>query len=144
MRDDVWLGACTKWFLHWQHFSVQWFFPSDEMTMTLWCNHVEILSTLLALCEGNPPVTGGFPSQRVSDAGPWFRAFLCCWDEQAVQQTVELLVITDVILMCQHSRDNHGACLINIFCIRIYQHCVGHPLKQVSTWLAASTIPNFL
>ena len=25
-------------------------------------------SALLALCEGNPPVTGGFPSQRVSNA----------------------------------------------------------------------------
>ena len=32
-------------------------------------------STLLALCEGNPPVTGGFPSQRASNAEtvsiPW-------------------------------------------------------------------------
>ena len=26
-------------------------------------------SALLALCEGNPPVTGGFPSQRASYAG---------------------------------------------------------------------------
>ena len=26
-----------------------------------------MLSALLALCEGNPPVTGGFPSQRASD-----------------------------------------------------------------------------
>ena len=26
-------------------------------------------SALLALCEGNPPVTGGFPSQRASNAG---------------------------------------------------------------------------
>ena len=26
------------------------------------------ISVLLALCEGNPPVTGGFPSQRASDA----------------------------------------------------------------------------
>ena len=29
-----------------------------------WCHQMEILSTSLALCEGNPPVTGGFPSQR--------------------------------------------------------------------------------
>ena len=27
---------------------------------------MEMLSTLLALCEGNPPVTGGFPSQKDS------------------------------------------------------------------------------
>ena len=26
-------------------------------------------STSLALCEGNPPVTGGFPSQKASNAG---------------------------------------------------------------------------
>ena len=30
-----------------------------------WWRHImETLSALLALCEGNPPVTGGFPSQR--------------------------------------------------------------------------------
>ena len=28
---------------------------------------MEMLSALLALCEGNPPVTGGFPSQRASN-----------------------------------------------------------------------------
>ena len=29
-----------------------------------WCRHdLETLVALLALCEGNPPVTGGFPSQ---------------------------------------------------------------------------------
>ena len=31
----------------------------------LWWRHqMETFSALLALCEGNPPVTGGFPSQR--------------------------------------------------------------------------------
>ena len=29
-----------------------------------WCHQMETLSALLALCEGNPPVIGGFPSQR--------------------------------------------------------------------------------
>ena len=29
-----------------------------------WCCDMEMISALLALCEGNPPVTGGFPSQR--------------------------------------------------------------------------------
>ena len=39
-----------------------------------WLRHdMEALSALQALCEGNPPVTGGFPSQRASDAG--FDAF---------------------------------------------------------------------
>ena len=52
---------------------------------------MEKLSALLALCEENPPVTGGFPSQRVSDAELWY--FLGCPLEQAVEQRVELLVI---------------------------------------------------
>ena len=29
-----------------------------------WRRQIEIFSTWLALCEGNPPVTGGFPSKR--------------------------------------------------------------------------------
>ena len=31
---------------------------------TWWRHHMETFSALLVLCEGNPPVTGGFPSQR--------------------------------------------------------------------------------
>ena len=30
------------------------------------------LETILALWEGNPPVTGGFPSQWASNTDPWF------------------------------------------------------------------------
>ena len=30
-----------------------------------WCHQMETFSALLACCEGNPPVTGGFPSQRL-------------------------------------------------------------------------------
>ena len=33
---------------------------------------METLSTLLAFCERNPPVTGGFPSQRASNTGDVF------------------------------------------------------------------------
>ena len=31
---------------------------------TWWRNQIETFPVLLAPCEGNPPVTGGFPSQR--------------------------------------------------------------------------------
>ena len=31
---------------------------------TYWRQQIETFSALLALCEGNPPVTDGFPSQR--------------------------------------------------------------------------------
>ena len=41
-----------------------------------WCyNDMEILSALLALCEGNPPVTGGFLSQRANNEK--HRCFIC-------------------------------------------------------------------
>ena len=43
------------------------------------CDGMEIFSDLVALCKGK--VTGGFPSQRVSNTGLWL--FLCastrCW-----------------------------------------------------------------
>ena len=38
-----------------------------------WRHHViEKPFTFLTLCEGNPPVTGGFPSQRASNAELWY------------------------------------------------------------------------
>ena len=36
-----------------------------------WCHQMETFSVLMALCEGNPPVTDGFPSQ-----GPWHEALV--------------------------------------------------------------------
>ena len=41
--------------------------PRGYMEFTWWRHQMEMVSTLLALCEGNPPVTGGFPSQRASN-----------------------------------------------------------------------------
>ena len=34
------------------------------LPMPWWRHQMETFSALLSLCEGNPPVTGGFPSQR--------------------------------------------------------------------------------
>ena len=42
----------------------------------LWCRDRETFSTSLALCKGNRPVSGGFPSHRESCVELWF--FLCC------------------------------------------------------------------
>ena len=50
-------------------------------------------SELLALCEGNPPVTGGFLSQRASNAGRW--CLLSCPHEH----TLELPMITEAITL---------------------------------------------
>ena len=55
---------------------------------------METFSALLALCEGNPPITGGFPSQR-----PVTQSFDIFFDlpEQTAEQTIEAPVIWDSI-----------------------------------------------
>ena len=35
-----------------------------DLFISSWHHQIETFSMLLAFCEGNPPVTGGFPSQR--------------------------------------------------------------------------------
>ena len=48
------------------------------ISRTWWRHQMETFSTLMTLCEGNPPVTGRFPSQ-----GPVTRSFevffICAW-----------------------------------------------------------------
>ena len=49
----------------------------ESVVLSWWCRQMETFSALLALCEGNPPVTGGFPSQR--PVMMWsFDVFLSC------------------------------------------------------------------
>ena len=44
---------------------------AEGFVASWWRRDMDKLSTLLALCEGNPPVAGGFPSQRTSDVKLW-------------------------------------------------------------------------
>ena len=55
----------------------------------------ENMSALLALCEGNPPVTDGFPSQRPVT----LKFYFLCDPEQMVEQTIDILVIWDAIVL---------------------------------------------
>ena len=58
---------------------------------------METFSALLAVCEGNPPVTGGFTSQR-----PVMWSFDIFFDfalEQTVEQTLKIPVIWDAIVL---------------------------------------------
>ena len=41
-----------------------WHGNKESHNITWWPHYMAILSSLLALCVGNPPVTGGFPTQR--------------------------------------------------------------------------------
>ena len=64
---------------------------------------METFPQLPAFWEGNQSMAGGFPRLRASNAE--LCCFLWCDPEQAVEQTVELLVILDVALMWRHSND---------------------------------------
>ena len=44
-----------------------------------WRHDIETLSALLAICEGNPPMSGAFPLLRTSNSQLW--RFLYCWPE---------------------------------------------------------------
>ena len=52
---------------HWHKYGVRY---STEYR-SLWRHQMETFSTLLSLCAGNAPVTGGFPSQRGSNKHLW-------------------------------------------------------------------------
>ena len=43
----------------------------DMLLCSWWRHRMEIFSALLALCEGNPPVTGGFSLTKANDAELW-------------------------------------------------------------------------
>ena len=67
----------------------------------LWWRHqMETFSALLAICVGNSPVTGEFPSQR-----PVTRSWCFLWSapEQTAGQTIETLVIWDAIKLIMAS-----------------------------------------
>ena len=61
---------------------------------------METISVLLALCEGKPPVTGGFPSlTKASEL--W--CFLWSMPEQTDEHKMETPVIWDVIALIMAS-----------------------------------------
>ena len=62
---------------------------------------METFSALLALCEGNQPVTDVSPLTKAS--GAELRCFLWSVPEQTVGQTIETLVIWDAIALIMMS-----------------------------------------
>ena len=58
------------------------FCPTQHVQLTWWRNQMEAFFALLALCAGNSPVTGDFPSQR-----PVMRSLMFLWS--VPEQTVE-------------------------------------------------------
>ena len=72
------------------------FGPTGLPTEPWWRHQMETFSALLALSERNPPVTGGFPSQRSVT-----RSFDVFFDlpAQTVEQAIETPVILDALIL---------------------------------------------
>ena len=66
-----------------------------------WRHQMKTFSALMALCEGNAPVIGEFPSQRSLTRS--FSAFLWCTPEQTAEQTDGTPVIWDAIALIMMS-----------------------------------------
>ena len=80
------------WYEPYIHICISKQFNTQRVKTSQWNSNIfRVTGPWLTLCQGNPPVTGGFPLQRVSQVDPW--CFLWCKSKQMVEQTVELLVI---------------------------------------------------
>ena len=72
---------------------------------------METFSAFLVLCDGNPPVTGGFPSQRASNAGFDVVFYV---NRNKLMNTVELPVIWNVLIWHHIVNLNHWCTAYNI------------------------------
>ena len=72
--------------------------------LSWWCHDMEILSTLLALCEGNPWVTFGFPLER--ECRTWIISLLLAWTKLWNYFTVHLPVNWDIMTLMRHHSNN--------------------------------------
>ena len=71
------------------------------MHISWWRHQMETYSELLAICERNLPVPGGFSSQRPVTRS--FDDFFLSEPEQTVELTIETPVIWDTIVLIMTS-----------------------------------------
>ena len=119
---------------------IYWNKPERQLSKSLFkppkANHddvikIETLSAFLTLCDGNPPVTGGFPSQR-----PVTRNFGVFFDlpEQTVNQTIETRVIWVAIAL------RTSLCHCNVW---VKQLNWEHGIQYLNSWSVIITwIPS--
>ena len=96
------LGFTNKW----QRFPLTTMAESVKITykgniFTRWRHQVGTFSELLALCEGNPPITGGFPSQRLVTRS--FDVFFDLRLNKRLSKTIETPVVWDAIAVIMTS-----------------------------------------
>ena len=99
-----------------------------SVSISSWCRlDMETISALLSLCEGNPSVIGGLPSQMTSSGGLW--CFLCCQLQQAVKQTAVLPLIWDAMALMWY----HCNVVVNSLQIKEY-HLDWNKMTQIYLW----------
>ena len=106
-----------------------------------WRHQVEAFSALLVLCEGNPPVTGGFPSQRPvrrSFGGFFIRTWTNDWANN--RDAVDLRrhrADYDVTLITWSSRKSHWLTTVRALARGVIQpaayHTTPHQHDSVQT-----------
>ena len=100
LMGELWGVFCEYLWENWPRYNGTALYQlqlSQTLPMyTWWHHHMESLSTLLTLCEGNPPATGRFPSQR----DLW--CFFICDPEESVEHIVYLLMIWDAKALIWH------------------------------------------
>ena len=98
----------------------------SHKTLTWWSHQMETFSALLALCAGNSPVTGEFPTQR-----PMTRSFDVFFDrrlnKRLSKQSWGLWFETPSRLLWRHCNGNCRSSFFNYFFICII---VGLVLRQ--------------
>ena len=123
----------NKRFTFWSYVS------TFRVCITRSCHDIEKISWL-ALCEGNQPVTGGFPSQRASYVELW--DFACCQLEETVEQTMEWPEIWDAMVVIGHHcnvywwyfpRIRHKFCTFYHITDYWWLHPVGYGVSQNQT-----------
>ena len=63
--------------------------------LSSWRHDMQKLAASMIICEGNPPVSDEFPSQRVSNAG--MNALFCVSLTKMLKKSLELLVISNTM-----------------------------------------------
>ena len=108
---------------------------SFDQVLHSWCHDTETLSTLLALCEGNPPVTGRYLSQRpVMQTFDVF--FVVCLNKSLDKQLpVNQDAMTLMWLRCDKNSSSLSCrSLDRLFLIMQYHINLSHqPCKRIQT-----------
>ena len=73
MRDLAKLCRLLWMMLFDEHFS------QSFISIVWWRHQMETFSALLALCEGNSPVTGEFPPHKGQECGALMLSLICAW-----------------------------------------------------------------